>query len=221
MQSADLTLRLPPSMRMPVPELAVESALHREELLSWQIDPESETVRFLSLFVGDPEGIQAVASDLEFVHRYDISRVDDDTFYGYVEMDLRDSDAMLMGAFDVPGLVIVPPIVYTGRETVHATVLGEPDALSTVLEAFPEGVSVEVERVSEHQRRAETLAGRLTARQFEAIETARDLGYYDVPRSGSLADVAATLECSESAASTLLRTAESELVDAALGRDSR
>ncbi|TYT63693.1 helix-turn-helix domain-containing protein [Natrialba swarupiae] len=218
MQSADLTLRLPPSMRMPVPELAVESVLHREELLSWHVDSESETVRFLSLFVGDLEGIQEVVTDLEFVHRYDISRVDDDTFYGYVEMDLRESDAMLLGAFDVSGLVVVPPVVYTGRETVHATVLGEPDALSSVLEAFPDDVRVEVERVSDHQRKAETLAGRLTARQFEAMETARAAGYYDVPRSGSLADVAAALECSESAASTLLRTAEAELVDAALRR---
>ncbi|MWV41850.1 helix-turn-helix domain-containing protein [Natrialba sp. INN-245] len=218
MQSADLTLRLPPSMRMPVPELAVESALHREELLSWHLDPESETVRFLSLFVGDLEGIEEVVTDLEFVHRYDISRVDDDTFYGYVEMDLRESDAMLLGAFDVSGLVVVPPVVYTGRETVHATVLGESDALSSVLEAFPDDVRVEVERVSDHQRKAETLAGRLTARQFEAMETARAAGYYDVPRSGSLADVAAALECSESAASTLLRTAEAELVDAALRR---
>ncbi len=87
-----------------------------------------------------------------------------------------------------------------------------------MLEAFPDDVRVEVERVSDHQRKAETLAGRLTARQFEAMETARAAGYYDVPRSGSLADVAAALECSESAASTLLRTAEAELVDAALRR---
>ncbi len=125
MQSADLTLRLPPSMRMPVPELAVESVLHREELLSWHVDSESETVRFLAVRRRS-RGIQEVVTDLEFVHRYDISRVDDDTFYGYVEMDLRESDAMLLGAFDVSGLVVVPPVVYTGRETVHATVLGNP-----------------------------------------------------------------------------------------------
>ena len=133
-------------------------------------------------------------------------------------MDLRAADATLLGAFDEPGLVIVPPIVYTGREHVHVTVLGESNALAGLLDRVPDDIGVEVHRVSDHQRRAETLAGRLTARQFEALEVAHEQGYYDVPRTGSLADVAAALECSESAASTLLRSAESALVEAAVAR---
>lgn len=217
MQSADLTFRLPPSMQLQVPEEILES-FHREELLSWEIDHDAGTVRFLSLIVGDPDVIEELASDLETVQRYDLTRIDEDTFYGYAEMDLRVPEARLMSTFDVPGLVIVPPMIYTGRENVHVTVLGEPGAMSHLLETVPEGVGVEVQRVSEHQRPSETLAGRLTARQFEALGAANDLGYYDVPRTGSLAAVADELDCSESAASTLLRTAESELVGAALRR---
>ncbi|MFC4249251.1 helix-turn-helix domain-containing protein [Natribaculum luteum] len=217
MQSADLTLRLPPSMQLPVPDPG-EADVHREELLSWHVDPGSETVHFLSLFVGDLESVRAAASDLDVVRRFDLVPVDDDTFYGYAVMDVRNADAALMGAFDEPGLVVVPPIVYTDRATVRVTVLGEPDALSGLLEQFPADVDVEVKRVSDHQRRMETLAGRLTARQFEALESARELGYYDVPRTASLSAVADELDCSESAASTLLRTAETALVDAALGR---
>ncbi|MFA9427431.1 helix-turn-helix domain-containing protein [Natronorubrum sp. A-ect3] len=217
MQSADLTLQLPPSMQLPAPEEPLES-FQREEVLSWEVDRQSETVRFLSLVVGDPSALGDLAENLESVHRYDITPVDEDTFYGYVEMDLRAADATLLGTFDVPGLVIVPPMVYTGRENVHITVLGEPEAMSRLLERAPNEVDIEVTRVSEHQRRSETLAGRLTARQFEALEVARDVGYYEVPRSGALATVAEALECSESAASTLLRSAEAELVDAALLR---
>ena len=217
MQSADLTLRLPPSMQLPAPESSLES-FQREEVLSWEVDRESGTVRFLSLIVGDHSALGNLAEDLESVHRYDVTPVDEDTFYGYVEMDLRAADATLLGTFNVPGLVVVPPMVYTGRENVHITVLGQPEAMSGLLERAPDGVEVEVERVSEHQRRSETLAGRLTARQFEALEVARDVGYYEVPRSGDLATVAKKLECSESAASTLLRSAEKELVDAALRR---
>ncbi|ELZ03139.1 bacterio-opsin activator HTH domain-containing protein [Natrialba chahannaoensis JCM 10990] len=59
---------------------------------------------------------------------------------------------------------------------------------------------------------------KLAARQLKAIAIARELGYYEVPQTGSLANVATALECSESAASTLLRTAESKLVDAAVQR---
>lgn len=217
MQSADLTLRLPPSMQLPAPEEPLES-FQREEVLSWVVDPDSETVRFLSLVVGDPGALGNLAEDLDSVRRYDVTPVDEETFYGYVEMDLRAANATLLGTFDVPGLVVVPPMVYTGRENVHVTVLGEPEAMSGLLERTPDEVGVEVERVSEHQRRSETLAGRLTARQFEALEVARDVGYYEVPRSGALATVAEALECSESAASTLLRSAERGLVDAALRR---
>ncbi|THE65704.1 bacterio-opsin activator [Salinadaptatus halalkaliphilus] len=218
MQSTDLTLRLPDRMQLPIPRPDSALEFQREELLSWHVDSKTDRVRFLSLIVGDREAIEATALDLEVVHRFDLTPIDKDTFYAYAVMDVRGADATLMAAFDDPGLVIVPPIVYTGRERVHVTVLGESDALAGLLERFPEDVGVEVERVSDHQHRAETLAGRLTARQFEAMATARELGYYDVPRSASLAEVGATLECSESAASTLLRTVESELVDAALGR---
>ena len=217
MQSADLTLTLPPSMQLPGPDAALEH-FHREELLSWEIDREAGTVRFLSLVVGDPAVLADLADDLESVRRYDVTPIDPDTFYGYAEMDLREADASLLGTFDVPGLVLVPPPVYTGRENVHATVLGESEAMSQLLNRVPDDVEIEVRRVSEHQRRTETLAGRLTARQFEALEVARELGYYDVPRTASLADVAAELECSESAASTLLRSAEAALVDAAVAR---
>lgn len=218
MQSTDLTIRLPEWMRLPVPQARDDLAFHREEVLSWHVDPDTGRVRFLSLIVCDRDAARETANDLDLVHRFDITPVDEDTFYAYAVMDVRAADESLMGAFDQPGLVLVPPIVYTGRETVHVTVLGEPDALAGLLERFPDGMNIDVERVSDHQRKAETLAGRLTARQFEAMATARDIGYYDVPRNGSLAEVATELECSESAASTLLRTIESELVDAALGR---
>lgn len=218
MQSTDLTLRLPEWMQLSVSRPDSELDFHREELLSWRVDSESKRVRFLSLIVGDPDKIQAAASDMAVVHRFECMPIDDETFYAYAVMDIRAADETLLGAFDESSLVIVPPLVYTGRERVHVTVLGEPDALSGLLTRFPDDIGIEVQRVSDHQRRAETLAGRLTMRQFEAMETARELGYYDVPRSGSLAEVATALGCSESAASTLLRTVESKLVDAALRR---
>ncbi len=217
MQSADLTLRLPRSMWLPVPDGGLDS-FHREECLSWEIDHESGNVRFLSLIVGDADQLGDLAAELDIVAQYDVTPIDQDTFYLYIEMALRPEETTLMGTFDVPGLVIVPPIVYTGRETVHATVLGEPEAMSALLDRSPEEIDITVERVSEHQRRSETLAGRLTARQFEALAVAHELGYFDVPRTGSLAAVANELDCSESAASTLLRSAQAELVDAAVAR---
>lgn len=217
-QSVSLTISLPEWMQLPVPEYVDPDAVVREELLSWQVRPEEDAVYFLSLVTGDLSVCRETVDDVEVIRRADFEPVDEDTFYAYVVMDHRSADATLMAALDTPGLVLVPPIVYADAETIRVTVLGEQKALSGLLDSFPEDVSVTVDSVSEGVPLRGSLAGRLTRRQFEAAEVARDLGYYAVPREASLADVAAELDISESGASTLLRKAERALVDAALPR---
>jgi predicted DNA binding protein len=54
--------------------------------------------------------------------------------------------------------------------------------------------------------------GELTDRQYQAVETATRLGYYDVPRTVSLLAVANDLGVAEATASELLRRAESNLM---------
>lgn len=215
MQSADLTITLPESMQLPTPDY--EGYVVREEVLSWRVSPADGVVGFLSLILGDRARCRAVAEGIDAVRRFDVAPVDDERFYAYAEMDLRDADASLMEPFDDRGLVVVPPIVYYDSATVRVTALGAAESLTGLLEEFPAGVEIEVERVGAHERLSGSLAGRLTSRQFEALRVARELGYYDVPRSAPLSAVADELGCSESAASTLLRNAEARLVDAALG----
>lgn len=218
MQSADLTLTLPESMQLPVPEWVDDDVVDREEVLSWQVRPEEDAVYFLSLITGDLDAIRDIGAELDVARTTDLTPIEgEDAFYVYAEVPFREADSALMGAFDAPGLVVVPPMVYTATDTLHVTVLGEDEALSGVLDALPDAVDATVERVSEHGRLGGALAGRLTRRQFRAIAVARDVGYYAVPREGDLATVADELDVSESAASTLLRNAESALVDAALG----
>jgi len=218
MQSADLTLTLPESMQLPVPEWVDDDVVDREEVLSWQVRPEENAVYFLSLVTGDLDAVRDISAELDVARTTDLTPIEgDDAFYAYAEIPLREADSALMATFDTPKLVVVPPMVYTATDTLHVTVLGEDDALSGVLDALPEAVDATVDRVSEHGRLGGALAGRLTRRQFQAIAVARDVGYYAVPREGALATVAAELDVSESAASTLLRKAESALVDAALG----
>ncbi|WP_227134435.1 helix-turn-helix domain-containing protein [Halorubellus salinus] len=220
MQSADLTLTLPASMQLPVPEwVDGDDVVDREEVLSWQVRPSEDAVYFLSLVTGDLGAVREIEETTEVARTADVTPVEGaDAFYVYAEIPLREADSAFMSTFDVPGLVVVPPIVYTATDTVHVTVLGEDDALSGVLDGLPDAVDATVERVSEHGRLGGALAGRLTRRQFQAIAVARDVGYYEVPRDGDLDAVAAELDISASAASTLLRNAERALVDAALGR---
>lgn len=214
MQSVDLTISLPESMQLPTPDY--EGYVVREEVLSWRVRPGEGVVCFLSLVVGDRRRCREVVEGIDAVRRFDVAPIDHDRFYGYAEMDLRDADASLLEPFDDRGLVIVPPIVYEDSSRVRMTALGTEDSLTGLLDGFPDGVEIDVERVGDHDRLSGSLAGRLTRRQFEALSVARELGYFEVPRTASLSAVASELGCSESAASTLLRNAEARLIDAAI-----
>lgn len=60
----------------------------------------------------------------------------------------------------------------------------------------------------------------LTPRQYEAVETALDHGYYDTPRRASLTDVAESMGIDKSTLSDLLHRAEERLVKSLVPRSS-
>ncbi|PSP55436.1 bacterio-opsin activator [Halobacteriales archaeon QS_1_67_19] len=218
-KSLDVTLRLPQELQLSVPDrVAPGDAFEREEMLSWHTHEAAGVEYFLSLIVGDIEAIHPALAAIEPVRSFDLAPVDDDTFYAYVEMEVRPEDQAWRSALTDRRVVVVPPIVFGPDGAVALTVLGDAGEFGRIVADLPEEIDVEIDRVSEHRRLAGSLAGRLTARQFEAVEAAHDLGYYAVPREASLADVAAALSCTESTASALLRRAERELVNAALVR---
>ncbi len=216
MKSVDLTIHVPETVGLPISD-RVSDAIRREEVLSWDIDRTSETLLFVSVIVGDRTIVEAEATDIEPITRFETTPLDGDTFYGYVEADFGKIDRSFVDLFDIPDVVVIPPMVYTGEDVFSMTVLGTEDALQNLLSDVPIAFDVEIERFSEHRRRTESMVGRLTARQFTALEVAAELGYFAVPREASLAAVAAELDCSESTASTLVRTAVQTLVDAAVG----
>lgn len=53
----------------------------------------------------------------------------------------------------------------------------------------------------------------LTDRQYEALRTAHELGYFDVPRRASLDEIADELDVSASSASERLRRAQAQLIE--------
>ena len=78
-----------------------------------------------------------------------------------------------------------------------------------------------VEAIGEYDRRHAPVAGDLTDRQLEAVATAVELGFYEVPREAGVADVAAALDVAESTASALLRKAETRVMRRLVGRYGR
>ena len=213
MKYLDARFRQPDWMLHPMQEfIRSEDVVEYEELLAWNLLPE-ESVEYELFYVeADRERYVPAVEAVESIVEYNLTPIDDESFYVYVCQQTREEDQLFRQAFADLHLLVVPPIVYDSEAALNVTVVGEGEDLQALIENVPEAIDVLVEEIGEYDRRHGTIAGGLTDRQFEAVGAAADVGYYEVPRLGSLADVAARLDCAESTASTLLRRAESAVM---------
>jgi predicted DNA binding protein len=168
---------------------------------------------FVFHVVGDADVYETALADTDRVSDYDLVRTGDRTFTVYVRDAPADVDARLLETFTGGSLVVLPPLEYRSDWTVRFSVVGDPDDLRRAIEAVPDGIETTVDRVGEYDG-ADAAVGALTARQREALRVARDAGYFAVPRSASVEDVAAELGCAPGTAAEHLRKAEAAVMDA-------
>lgn len=105
-----------------------------------------------------------------------------------------------------------PPIVFHDDETVRFDAVGSSAALNSLHDRLQEITSVYIETVRGY--RPWSSPGVLTDRQQEALAAAVAIGYYEIPREGTVADVADAIDCSHSTAGELLRKAEQTVLTA-------
>jgi hypothetical protein len=208
-----VTLRLAPPIRHPMQEFVADSdAVEREEMWAWTM-VEADVDRLLFYVVGETEPYARAIRDLDSILEVDITPAGPDGFYAYVVQRPREPELGFRDAFVGFDVVVVPPVVYGSDGDARLTIVGDPGALQGVVDALPESVVVEVERIGEYDHHRVALAGSLTDRQREAVRVAVEAGYYAVPREADLAAVAAELGVAESTASTLLRRAEAAVME--------
>lgn len=86
------------------------------------------------------------------------------------------------------------------------------DALHEFSERCTEqGISIEVKGI--YNPHTPTIEDRLTQTQWQTLVTAYELGYFEVPRSATLSDLASHFDVSEQAISQRLRRAMNAVVD--------
>ncbi|PSP71675.1 hypothetical protein BRC80_05105 [Halobacteriales archaeon QH_9_66_26] len=200
----------PPRTRHPMHEFLVEHPeMTREELWSWSFVGGTPTCLFR--VEGDIEAYRDRIADVDSVTECDLTPVTDTSFYAFVRAEPSESEWEWMLAFHRTGLVVMPPIVYTTAGEAVFEVLGDPADLRGLLGELPDRIDTTVDRVGEYDRfRSPTT--QLTDRQREVVATAAELGYYTVPRTATLADVAAVLGVAASTVSDHLRKAESAVM---------
>lgn len=220
MKSLDLTVHLAEATLHPVHRaICRETGIDRE--LLFQANPEGELVALLFYAEGDAAAYEELLAAAEPVETFDLVPAAKGC-YAYVREAPRPEDEVFYEAFDMGGLVLVPPVEFRPDRTIRLTVLGESDRLEAAvdaLEAAPE-LRVDVDSVGSDpvpSRAGRLGGGDLTARQREALAAAWRAGYYEIPREGSVADVAEALGVAASTAATHLRKAEARLVGRTLG----
>lgn len=102
--------------------------------------------------------------------------------------------------------------IRVGEGGIEVTLVGEQDDIAHGIEAYDDaGMSVALQRISDYTGPT-TALDTLTDRQREILETAFDLGYFEVPRNVSTDDVAAELDLDHSTVAEHIRRAERNLL---------
>jgi predicted DNA binding protein len=208
----------PDWMRHPMHQFLVDSPdMDRAELHAW--NTRTEVLLALFYFEGDIGAYRERIGDVEAMVTTDLQPIDDASFYAYIAQEPTESETAFFEAFADLQLVVIPPIIYTADGWTTVSVVGSGAALTALVDGLQDqnGVGVEIAELGDYDRRYATVTGGLTDRQYEALETATDLGYYAAPRAASLEAVADAMGVSSSTASELLRRAESRLMQRLVG----
>lgn len=207
------SLRQPDWMLHPMQQFIRENdVVHYEELLSWNIETGGEIEYELFYVEAAREPYEDALSSVDSIRWYEITPIDERSFYVYICQETRPEDRTWREAYTELDLVVLPPVIYDADATFEMTLVGAGEDLRTLIERLPPSIDVTIHSIGTFDRRHETVATDCTERQFEALQAAVALGYYDVPRQGTLNDVARALDCAESTASDLLRKAESAVM---------
>jgi predicted DNA binding protein len=184
----------------------------RATALQWNYT--GDALGILHYVVGDADALEAAMQEISEVVGYDIERIDDQSCYVYVRDATTDSLQEMFGPISSGGLVVVPPIEYESDGTVAFSIFGPDDELQDAVTDISVPVDVTIEAVGGLARTRSAVETRLTERQREAVKTAVDLGYYEIPRTATQEDIAAELNCAPSTAAEHLRKAESRVLRA-------
>lgn len=219
MKYIDLELSLPDRLLHPMQTFIREStAVQYEEMLAWRVLPSKETEYALYYVEGDIEQYRQAVAEVGTVLDCRITAIDESSAHVWVCEETRAETQTWRGTFADRHLIVVPPIRFDDTAAMAMTIVGDGSEINDALETVPPGIDVTINEIGTYDRRGGTLVGTLTGRQLTAVNTAVQLGYYDVPRTTTLQNVAAALDCAQSTASKLLRRAERDILSTALNR---
>ncbi|WP_435183524.1 helix-turn-helix domain-containing protein [Halobellus sp. EA9] len=207
MKQVQFSIEYPDRLRHPLHRAVVDDgSVSRAELLMWSPTADATTLLW---FDADPDAVRAVLSAIESLAERSLVRDGGGTYAFLSQAAYEFPDPVLEVVADA-AVIFVPPVVFSSSGPVNFEAVGEAPALSDLRESLSALGAIEIERVRPFARSSSP--SRLTERQAAALDAAVSVGYYEVPRTGSIEDVAAALDCATSTAGELVRKAESAVL---------
>jgi len=212
MKYADVRIHHDPETLHPMHAFEMHhEAIERASLLRWNTVLDGTNAMVFRVR-GDPEPFQAKLESRAATVAYSLTDAVEGVFYCCVRDRATDADRGYIDAFARGTLVVVPPVEFNPDGTTDLTLVGTPGDVDAAVEGLPDGLRATVHAVGPYRRRAGSPTPRLTDRQREAVAAAVDCGYYDSPRRGTVADVAAELDVSPGTVAEHLRKAEAAVM---------
>lgn len=187
-------------------KIVQETPIRRAELLMWTPTEDATTLFWCD---GDRDATRTVVDEIDSLV---VSRLVEETdgTYAFLQQDEYEFSAALLDTIVSSRVIFLPPVVFLDTGDVQFEAVGEAPALSTFYDDLSELAELTIEQVHEFER--EQSPSCLTDRQRAALDTAVSVGYYELPREGTVSDIAHALDCSTSTAGELVRKAEAAVV---------
>jgi hypothetical protein len=185
-----------------------DTPITRAELLMWSPTADATTLFWCD---GDRAATERALADVGSLVESSFVEEAEGT-YAFLRQEAYEFPAALLETIAHSRVIFLPPVVFLETGAVRFEAVGEAAALGAFHDDLSELGDLSIERVHAFER--QRAPSRLTDRQRAALEAAVAAGYYAVPREGSVADVAAALDCSRSTAGELLRKAEASVIEA-------
>lgn len=200
-----------------VPTLTDAGVFSDARMVNWSPSFDPPRVTVLLYLEGDFDRFDAVLDDTELVINHDLTPFGDGRGYAYLFLEPHPLEWELFKIGTGPGLLPLFPIQYHPDGSLTVGILGPMGRLQDAVEAIPPGIETSIEQVGEYTLGRPPIPPALSPRQQEALQVAFEVGFYEIPRDASRADVAERLGCAPSTASEHLQKAERQLVQTYLG----
>lgn len=217
MKRVRITLSPSEAYLPPVYRLLTREATYLSEvsIVNWNVtDP---PVGFLLLVRGDYRRLAEALEGGPNVRDFALFPNGDREAYCFLAAEEATPGRALFENFTRGDLLTVPPIECHDDGSSTFTLVGTDAAVQAAVDGVPAGVTVTVDAVGSGRVAPDDAARSLSPRQRETVRAALRVGYYDVPREASTADVADEVGCATATASEHLRRAESRVLSSVLG----